>query len=429
MPRSPRTLLAATAALATATLVVATMAPATAGAQSRKPVKKNPQATSFAMRAWGYGSSVQGGQVPLGSNATAYEGFGCTNRAGVEVGNQVASANLPQLGTLAAVKTRAWTTREGATVSSWAENTIGKVVLSDSPLGTLLLDAVSTTARSYWDGTRFRTDTHTDLAKLSFQPPIGPAQTLALPAPGRPVQIPGFATVTIAHSLTGTSAQGARAFANGLKVQLHATGTTVRVAHAVAHISAGARSGLFRGSSYAVNGTAAGDIVNLGRNPLLKMNCAGTQGKVGTRALASADLGGQVVLGAATSEQMGQQNARRAWGFERSRVASLNLGGGQLRIEGVIGQVNVSRSVAKPGTISRNIRGTSIGRIYVNGQLQEFPDTGVIEIPGVAKIEPHVTTNLANGIAVTALRITVLDGTGAVINLGNADLQIRRPAR
>ena len=82
-----------------------------------------------------------------------------------------------------------------------------------------------------------------------------------------------------------------------------------------------------------------------------------------------------------------------------------------------------------PRTLTSSTKGTTVGRITVNGQPQEFPDTGVLEIPGVAKLETAVTQKLKNGLAVTALRITLLDGTGAVIDLGNARFQVRRPAR
>jgi hypothetical protein len=423
-----RTTVAAVAALAVApTAAVVVVGPASAD-RAAKPKKPNPASTPYAMRGWGYGTIVVGGKVPAASAPTGFEVFGCTNRSDIVRENHEVAATLPQLGTVSAVETRAWTSREGDTVSAYAQNSIGQVVLSDSPLGTLLLDAVTTTARAFHDASGFHTETNTDLAKLRFQPPIGPAQTLALPAPGRPIDIPGVATITIAHALTKADANGARAFANGLKIKLHATDTVVRVAHAVAQIDNGATAGLFHGSSYAVGGNAAAGILDLGRNPLLKMKCPGTGGLTRTKSLAGLDLGGQVVLGAAQSQDMAQQNARRAWGFETSKVASLSLGGGALRIEGVVGRVNVSRSGEGLRTLKSNTDGTSLGTIFVNGQEQAFPDTGAIEIPGVAKIEPHVVEPLKNGLSVTALRISVLDGTGAVINLGNAQLQIRKPA-
>src|SRR6478609_1753144 len=423
MKRATRTLLAATAALAATTLVAATMTPATADDHARRAPKKDPRATPFAMRAQAYGSSVRGGSVPVSSGATAYEGFGCTNKAGIERTNQLADVTLPSIGTISGLKTHVWTSREGKVVSSWAQNTIGKVVLSDSPLGTLSLDAVSTTARAYHDGTTFQTYTHTDVAKLSFKGPVGPAQTFPVPSPGKPVTIPGVARLAVGTSWTPRTVNGARAFADGIKIRLLPTNTVVRVAHAIAQIGQ-LQSGIFSGSSYAVSGTAAGDIVNLGRNPLLQMQCQGTAGEVKTRQLAAIDLGGQAEITAARSEQMAEQTSTRAAGFERSRVASIRLGD-QLRIEGIVGQANVRRDGPGLKTLTTSTTGTTIGAIYVNGQIQKFPETGVLEIPGVAKIESKVVERLRFGIGVTALRITVLDGTGAVINLGNAQFQVK----
>ncbi len=423
-----RTLIASTVAVVAVTSVVPPIATAASPEPARAAAKKDPRATPFAMRGWGYGTAVQGGKVPASSAGTASAVFGCTNRVGVTRSNQLVDARLPQLGTVSGIKTRAWTTRQGRTVSAWAKNTIGDIVLSDSPLGSLILEGVSTTARAYHDGTRFRTATTTDLVKLRFKPPIGPAQPLALPKPGRPVRIPGVATVAFATAATHTSGTNAYAYANGLKVELVATGTTVKVAHAVAIISKGVRTGLFSGKSYGLSGTAAGDIVNLGQNPSLEMPCTGTGGKVRTRSLVSADLG-QAAVGVAKSEQMAQQTAHRAWGFERSRVASIDLGDGQLKVDGITGQVNVARSGKHLRTLERSIAGTSVGTVSVGGRVVEFPKTGVIQVPGVAKLEQKVTRELANGLAVVALRITLLDGSGAVINLGSAQLQVRRAAR
>jgi hypothetical protein len=432
-----RTTVAAAAALAVGATAAVAAGPASAdrgtsvertGAHHAKKPKKNPNATPFALRAWGYSTRAIGGSVPVDSGGTAFEVIGCTNRVGIDKGNSLADVALPGLGTISAAKTRVWTTRKGGTVSSWARNTIGKVVLSDSPLGTLTLDAVSTTARAYHDRSGFKTSTHTDLAKLSFKGPIGPAQTFPLPAPNRPVLIPGIAKITVAHSNTPKTKGGARAYANGLKVQLFATKTTVRVAHAVAQILTGNRTGLFGGTSAALTGNAAAGVVSLGSNTKLKMPCQGTDGATLTRSAAGVDLGGQLVVGAAKSDQMSDQNGRKAWGFERSKVASIAISD-QLRIDGIVGQVNVARRGDRLHTLTRSTKGTTIGRIYVNGKAQEMPDLGVLEIPGVAKLQTAVTERLKNGLAVTALRITLLDGTGAVIDLGNARLQIRRPAR
>ena len=418
-----RTLLGTLAATVAVALVGTSLTVADA-APAAKAGSKAGHATPFALKGWGYGTRVQGGQAPAGSGVPAYEVIGCTNLAGLDRTNQVADAVLPGLGTISGVKTHVWTTRSGGVVSSWAENTIGKVVLSDSPLGTLMLSAVSTTARAYHDGSGFKTEANTDLARLQFKPAMGPTMDLPLPTPSRPVEIPQVGKVIVAHKLARASAQGAQVFANGLKVRLYATGSVVRVAHAVAQIARGATIGVFSGESYAVGGKAAGDVVRLGRNPLMKMPCQGTGGVVRHRELAGIDLGGQVVVGAASSSSVGDQNARRAWGRERSRVASINLAGA-LRVTGIVGQVNVARYGPNRSKIKANTRGTTLGRMIVNGKSQEVPAQG-IEIPGVAKLEPSIVTRIPGGIKVIALRITVLDGSGAVIDLGSARLAIKR---
>ena len=65
----------------------------------------------------------------------------------------------------------------------------------------------------------------------------------------------------------------------------------------------------------------------------------------------------------------------------------------------------------------------------VQGESQEFPDSNVLEIPGVAKLERSIIERSEDGIHVIALRVTLLDGSGAVLKLGEASMAIRRAAR
>jgi hypothetical protein len=74
----------------------------------------------------------------------------------------------------------------------------------------------------------------------------------------------------------------------------------------------------------------------------------------------------------------------------------------------------------------RNTRGTSTLTITVEGDPHTIPPSGVLEIPGVVKIEEKVTTMTRGGIGVVALRVTLLDGSGAVIDLGIARTQVKK---
>ena len=64
---------------------------------------------------------------------------------------------------------------------------------------------------------------------------------------------------------------------------------------------------------------------------------------------------------------------------------------GDLRIENVTGQANVTRIIGKG--VKRNIKGTDSGKIEFQGQEQTFdPGEKTIEIPGVAVITKNIVT-------------------------------------
>jgi hypothetical protein len=199
------------------------------------------------------------------------------------------------------------------------------------------------------------------------------------------------------------------------------------VAHAAADLASGLTGGIFGGHSAATRVvTAGGDVVRSGPNPLSLMPCQGTGGVTRHRALAALDLGGQVVVKGAASSQRGTQRDGAASGVELGRVARLSLGGGRLVVTGIVGKAHVRRT---PDGVERSTRGTELGTVTAGGQPQTFPPSGVLEIPGVAKLERKVVTRTRKGIRVIGLRVTLLDGSGAVIDLGEAALHIARLPR
>ncbi|MFC7495226.1 MULTISPECIES: choice-of-anchor P family protein [unclassified Nocardioides] len=377
--------------------------------------------TEFALRSSGFATDVKGGQIPAASGATALAVIGCTNKAGIDRNNDLASIKLPGLGTVSATKTRTWTSQTGEETAVTTQHSVGEVVLSDSPLGTLGISAITTTAKASHDASGFHAYTNTDLGGLTFTPPGGQTQELKLPVPGQPITVPGVATISLASTWTREKSDKARAYANGLLVHLIPTDTRVRVAHAGAEIFSGVRKGVFAGSAYGVSGAVGGDLVGLGRNPVQRVPCQGTGGEVRKSSLAGIDLAGQVKVGAMTSEGMGTQTDG-TWGFTRSKIADVDLGGA-LKIEGVVAQATVERKGKK---ITRSWDGSTIGAVTVNGQRMTFPDTGPLEIPGLAKLEPLVVEKLKTGMKVVGLRVSLLDGTGAVIDLATARLRIGR---
>ena len=105
----------------------------------------------------------------------------------------------------------------------------------------------------------------------------------------------------------------------------------------------------------------------------------------------------------------------------------MNLGGGQVVLSGIRGQVNVVAD-ARGRIVSRTLRGTTVGSITVNGETQRVPGPGQrLVVPGVVRVEVAQRENLGTrGVAVTAARVTMLDGSGTVVKLGNARARINR---
>jgi hypothetical protein len=325
------------------------------------------------------------------------------------------------------VATKVWTTQtESGTVMSRSRSSVGQIVLADNPLGTLSIDALTSLSKVWHDEDGFHAATETDIGKIVLTPAGGDPQVLDLPTPGEPVEVPGLATISLGKAKKSVTAEGARAKAEVLRINATATQSRVRVGHTLAQMDGGIKSGIFSGFGAALRAEAADSSIQTGRTPFQPMDCQGTGGETEVRDTAGLNLGDQIVVGAVETRQSAQQTMQRASGFEESQVAEINIGDGALVVKGIVGRVNVKRSGDNLAKLSRNIKGTTIGSITANGEPQTFPDTEPLVIDGVASIERNVKKKIKGGLALTALRITLLDGSGAVIDLGLAKLQVQK---
>ena len=400
-------------------LALASGGPGFAGATPQR-------STSFAFQSSGFGSRVNGGQVPVGSSTTAYQHIGCTNLAGRDKVNDVAAATVPGLGTVSGVQTRTWTTMKGGVAAAHSSHSIAELSLASSGVGSVTIDAIHSLSKAFHDGSGFHSTTSTTVGDIRFAPSSGPAQTFPAPTPDKPITIPGLATITLGRSSTGHGPLGATASAEALVVDVVATGTKVKVAHTHAAIGGGLTSGVFRGHANATRVVKAlTDVAHSGPQPLVLMGCLGTRGHRVTKSIAGVDVGGQLVVTGLSSSQRSSQDPR-GHGFEQASIARINLGKGQLIVRGIVGRATVAQTAHG---LVRSAKGTRLGSITAGGQQMSFPPTGVLEIPGVAKLERHVVSRSATGITVVALRITLLDGSGAVINLGEAQLHLHHLSR
>jgi len=417
-----RFLSSATALALAATGAIAFQAPATAA------VDKRAEATPYALSAFGIGTAVKGGELPANSGKTAYRIIGCTNRAPVERTNHVAEATVPGLGDVSGITTRVWTTAGNGVVASNSVHAVTKLVIGKgSGQGKVAINGLRSQTRAWHDAKGFHSSWETEIGSIVYTPVEGGPEVLIVPAPGETLEVPGLAKIKLGSHSRHRSATGARAYATTLKIEVIPSNTTARVAHTSARIGGGVKSALFRGNSNATRVQALDGNLTSGPNPHLPMPCQGTDGQVQTNNLAEVNLGDQIVASAANTQQKSDQTMRKAWGYEKSSVAELNLGGGQLVVQGVVAKANVTR---EGKNVKRDVRGTTVGSITASGEAQEIPDPGeTLEIPGLAKIQTRVVDKSPIGISVTSVRITMLDGTGAVINLGQAELKILRSGR
>jgi hypothetical protein len=383
-----------------------------------------PRPTNFGLHAMGYGTYVKGGDLPATAGATGFAHIACTTLAGLDRSNGLAGVNLPGLGTIETLATRVKTIKKGRTVTAVSNHRLAGITLQETDLGKLSLGAVESTARVWHNATGFHSETDIKVSGIVLDLPDQDPQVIAIPTPGNPVEIPGLLRVTLGEELTVRKPGLIFARAQGLLVEILPTRTKVKVALSRARMTDGVVNSIMRGSAVGLKGSVLEPVVNIGRTPVKPLPCEGTDGKIRSTRTVGLDIPDGIDVDAARARVYGvQAGRRRAHAWTEATIAHVSLGGGAIEIDGIKARANVIR---RKGTLIRNTRGTSTLTITVEGDPQTIPPSGVLEVPGVVKIEEGVTTMVRGGIGVVALRITLLDGTGAVIDLGIARTQVKK---
>lgn len=376
--------------------------------------------TSFAFRGNGYGTSARGGEVPVGSDRTALSSIACTSEAGKKHRNFVEESEVPGLGTVRGVYSRVATRQVDGRNETFAKHKVAEVVLNESPLGTLSISGLVSTTRAFHDGQGFGAFADTKIAGISFTPPGGEPQTIPIPSPGQPITIPGVATLTLGRTIEKSTQENARAYALALSIKVIPTDTVVKIARSASKIERGYKTGIFHGSGVPAKAKVLGELAEIGRVIVQVMPCTGTKGELVTSEAADVNLGDQIVVQGASARQRGKQTATKATGMEGSTVARLELGGGQLVLEAIDSKVKVTRT----GDRIKRSGGATFGTLTVGGEPQSLEELDGLEIPGLAKIETGLKKKIKDGLRVIGVRITLLDGSGAVIDLATSKLSI-----
>lgn len=385
--------------------------------------------TRFALAGSAYGSRAEGGSVPANSRDTAFQRIGCTNVAGASRNNFVADQVLPGLGKAEGIRSRVWSEKKGGTVSVFSKHSIARVVLASSALGSLEVRGLTSLSHAFNKNGRFGVDFDNEVARIVFKPAGAPAQSLPIPAPNRTLTIPGLARISLGKSTRTVTNQFARISSNVLDVTVIPTGTRVRVAQTNASIQSGIKQGVFRGYSAGIEARGLDDNLKVGRTPLTLIPCRGTLGKETGKDIAGVDLGDLGNVRGVASGAKTRNQATVATGTVGGRVASVSLLDDRIQVNGILGVANVKR---ERGRLTRDSKGSTVLEVIIDGESYAFPALGAIEIPGLVKLQDRIEVRTKNGLRVIGLRITLLDGTGAVLDLGVAEIGIRpgvRPRR
>lgn len=399
-------------------------APAHAAATT-KPV------TRYAFNTAAYGTRVVVRPAGLTSGDTAHSMIGCTRIAGLARTNNIAGVNFPGL-VVGAATSRSFTFKDAASnIGDASTSDIASLTLGSGATSLVIKGLHGESRAWHRPGHGFAATNTFDFVSATMAGTPVPTGAFA----NQGVLVPGVGQVTLGQQMKKVTTHRAWAGAASLRIRLFgpdatpgtADDTVVLIGSTVAQVAKGATQGVMTGEAYGLHVSALGGAATSQQNILLPLGCTGTGGKTITRSLASWTPSGQLTVSGLSSSVYGIQNkpvgglTAKTW----SKVAGVNLGGGQLIINGVLGWVKVYR---KHGIIHRVPRQTVLS-IKANGQTYPAPALGQsLTIPGVASITAPPPISTKHGMRVVALRVDFLPGTAGEtrIDLGTAWAEVKK---
>ena len=255
------------------------------------------------------------------------------------------------------------------------------------------------------------------------------------------IEIPGLGTLELGYSRTGVGARQAVALALSLRVTLYgldgvaggADDSTLKIGRSYAKIIGDMPHAVMGGSGWAADADLVGGLAHIGDIVPKQLPCQGTDGETRTKALDAATIPGVSIGGLQGSANGRITKIGRVRAWTQGQVAHVALGAGDtaLTIDGIVGRVNLVTD-RRGRLVRRDTEGTIPGVLTFQGQSYTLPLGEAPALPpelaALISIQTGITDQSDNrGLRVTALRITLLDGTaaGTVINLGNAKANIR----
>ena len=417
--------------LARAAALVTTVGVALAGALvfTAAPAQAKLTQTNFGFQATAYGTRVVGGDLPATSGRTAFSFISCTRLAGRHASNNIAEADLGGAVHVGAVTSsnHTWRGRLGS-VHVRSTNAIASVTLKQPDGPGVKIKSLKTYAHSWHGRTGYHTSTRTS-GVIVLPLPSGDVQEVPLPGEGETLKIPGLATITGGWKHERTGKHYAHSSVNALRIRLVASNSLVIVGRAWARVNGGLPAGVMDGEAYGSKLTLLGGVVTSGKTAVKPLPCRGTRGvwrHTSTIDVKIPPVSPQIQVTATRSSVYGIQYANGAAKARvRTDIAKVSLGGGQVVIKGIHAQARVNKY--RGGSYTKDARGTTPSSITFNGETHSLPSKGSYDLGALGRIETGKRSKGRYGIRVTAVKITLFNGTQAdtVLYLGNARARIK----
>lgn len=414
-----------------------------AGAKSRT--------TDYAFYGFAYGTKANTGMVGASSGATAHSKIGCTRLTGKKDPARITSANIPKTLNVGAVTSNSSTYRKkNGRVGMLSTNKVATVTLGDPRGVHLQIKGLATRADAFASksgkfGAKATFNAVDIVAKTGtpLDDVLGGSNPLnallkELQKRGGNLEIPMLGVLKLGERNERVSKSGAKARATALQVKLYGPDTkaggdddvSVKIGRASARLIKGVPSGVMSGNAKPVQGSLLNGTVKVGPVANKVLKCQGTKGKVEKDAVVGLNLlkSNLLLAGVAQSRVYGKQLSKdRVKAWTEGSIANVSLGSGKtsIKIKGIVGRANVNRTAT--GKLKKNIKGSQIAELSIGGQKVAIPRPGqAIEVPGVAKLRFFVTSKTKNSIKVSAVRLTLLDGTVGTVDLGVARTLVRK---
>jgi hypothetical protein len=439
---------AATALTAVAGMVAAVPAPATAATRTDVP---------YLLFSSAFGTRVKADQAGFSSGPSAYISSGCTHKVPLSKTNDVSGVDTGTSGiTIGAVDSvaRSYRAKMGGLAStvSRAASDVADVEVGDPSTLQLQIKALHGVSTAWANKKGFHAGSSLSLGDTAlvgsdasqFQQVSdllnGPtSQVLTTLTQNGPIVIPGLAQISLgaAHhrvakrfAFANTTALVIDVFQSSSQTKPAPGDTRITVGRSFARIAKYDYSGIFGGEAYGAQATLLNGVANVGKNVEMPLRCEGTAGKVRSEALAALTLpsGNPLALSTVESDVYGTRGVPKggATDWTSSRIAEVDLGGGQLVIKGIYVKTKAWRGA--DGKLHRRVY-RSIGSITANGQTYAAPAPGQsLTIPSLATITVPKATWTRTGVGATALRLTVLDNSAGdtVVDLANSRVTLKR---